>query len=114
MIGFDIHDIVVLGHRPIRAEYAVLGIVDRVFAAQAVEIGPMSVRAEQFRVAGIEIPKRQREGALARGIMTAVLTEIEYAVHGRLPVGSIRLCPENLFGPNYIWLCVSGQECEYP
>ena len=40
MIGLDVHDVVVFGHRPIRPEHAVLAVMHRVFPAQPVEIRP--------------------------------------------------------------------------
>ncbi len=54
MIGFDVHDVVVFSHRPVRSEYAVLAIMHRLFLAQPVEIRPEGIGVKQIRIAGME------------------------------------------------------------
>ncbi len=85
MVGVDRHDVVVARHRPVRAEHRVLAVVDRVFLAQAVEIRPVRVGAEQLGMAGIELGKRQRISALARGVLAGPGVQIDRSVHERLP-----------------------------
>ena len=78
MVGIDRHDVVVLGHRPVRAEHAVLAVVDRVFLAQPLEVGPELVSFEQFGIADVEFVERHRIGALARRV-----DRFRRAVHDR-------------------------------
>ena len=73
MVGLDVHDVVVFGHRPVRPEHAVLAVMDRVFLAQPVEIRPERIGAKQFGIAGIELLERDRIGPLARGLLLGIL-----------------------------------------
>ena len=68
MTGINRHDVVVLGDRPVRAEHAVLAIVDRVLLAQPFEVGPELVVLEQGGVADVELIERDRVRALARRV----------------------------------------------
>jgi hypothetical protein len=86
MIVFDVHDVVVPGHRPIRTEHAVLAVVHGRFLAQPVEIRPEGIGPEQFGVAGIELVERDRIGSLARRLLLGVLGEFDGPVHAFLPV----------------------------
>src|SRR3979409_250257 len=57
----------------------------RVFPAQPVEIRPERIGAKQFGIAGIELLKRDRLGALARGLLVGILNEIDRPMHGQAP-----------------------------
>src|SRR6476661_5144834 len=84
MVGLDVHDVVVFGHRPIRPEHAVLAVMHRVFAAQPVEIRPERVGLEQLRMADVEITEWNRLSFFARGLQMGIFGEIDGSVHGRL------------------------------
>ena len=77
MVGIDSHDVVVPGDRPVRAEHAVLAVMDRVFPAQTIEIGPVCIGAEQLGIAGIELVQRKRISALARSLDPGILADID-------------------------------------
>ena len=85
VVGLDVHDVVVFGHRPIRPEHAVLAVVHRVFPAQPVEIRPERVGLEQLRIADVEIAERNRLSPFARGQLMGISGEIDGSVHGHLP-----------------------------
>src|ERR1700676_153486 len=85
MIGLDLHDVVVSCHRPVWPEHAVLAVVHWVFLAQPVEIRPERIGAKQFGIAGIELLKRYRIGALARRLLVDILSAIDRPVHRGTP-----------------------------
>jgi hypothetical protein len=115
VVGLDVHDVVVSGHRPVWTEHAVPGVVNRLLLAQPVEIRPERIGAEQLGIAGVEFTERQRVGALARGLGGRILGEINGPVHGvsscvvPLPLQPLEVC----FEANYIPLCLfaQGQRC---
>ena len=84
MVGLDVHDVVVFGHRPIRPEHAVLAVMHRLFPAQPVEIRPERIGLEQFGMADVEITERNRLSPVARGAQMGISGEIDGSVHGRL------------------------------
>ena len=69
VIGVDMHDVVVSGHRPIGLDRRVGAIMHRLFLAQPFEPGPQRVVLEQTRRAGMKILQRRRIGLLARGAL---------------------------------------------
>src|SRR5258708_39406768 len=85
MIGLDVHDVVVFGHRPVGAEYTVLAVMHRLFLAQPVEIGPERIGPKQFGIAGLELRKRYRIGVLPRGFFVGRLLGIHRPVHRAAP-----------------------------
>ena len=85
MVGLDVHDVVVFGHRPIRPEHAVLAVMHRVFPAQPVEIRPERVGLEQLRMADVEITEWNRLSPVARGAQMGISGEIDGSVHEHLP-----------------------------
>src|SRR6476620_12273980 len=88
MIGLDLHDVVVFGHRPIGPEHAVVAAMNRVFLAQPVEIGPEWIGAKQFGIAGVELLEREGIGALPCRFLTDGLSGIDRPVHRAAPLSS--------------------------
>ena len=78
VVGLDVHDVVVLGHRPVRTEQAAAAVVDRRFLAQALEVGPEGVVAEQFGIADVEVLERGRISAFA-----CFVRRLDRAMHWR-------------------------------
>ena len=66
LAGVDLHDVLVPGHRPVRAVHAVLAPVYRVVAAQALEIRIPDVILVQPRLAHVDLVERNRIGVFAR------------------------------------------------
>ncbi len=60
VVRIDRHDVLILRHRPIRPELALPAPMHGIFRPQALEVGPMRVRAEQLRIAGVQVGKRRR------------------------------------------------------
>ena len=85
MIGLDVHDVVVFGHRPVRPEHAVLAVMHRVFLAQPVEIRPEGIGPKQFGIAGIEILERNAKRRGRRGLLLGISGEIDGSVHRTAP-----------------------------
>jgi hypothetical protein len=85
MIGLDMHDVVVLHHRPVRTELAVLAVVNRILFPQPLKIGPERIGAEKIGIAGIEVLKRRRIGLVARRLLLGALRKIQRAVHRASP-----------------------------
>ena len=81
----DIHDVVVARDRPVRAEHAVFGVVDGIFPAQPVEIGPERIGAKQFGVAGIELLEGRGKSVLACRLLLRGLNEIDRSMHRAAP-----------------------------
>src|SRR6266852_4127222 len=109
MVCLDVHDVVVFCHRPVRPEHAVLAIMDRVFLAKPIEIGPERIAAKQFGIAGIKLLKRNRIGSLPSGFLIGILNEINRPMHRATPcLFPPWLIPEAL-ASNYIPLRVAGQ-----
>jgi hypothetical protein len=90
MIGLDLHDVVVFGHRPIWPEHRVLAVMHRRFPAQPVEIRPERIGLEQLGIGDIEFRKRKRSRVVARGPLMGLAGEIDRSVHRASPKGC---CP---------------------
>src|SRR5690606_14867832 len=66
MVGLDFHDVVILGHRPVRTEHAVLAVVHRVFFPKTLEVGCKGKILKQFGVTGIHVLERHGVSTLTR------------------------------------------------
>jgi hypothetical protein len=62
-----------------------IAVLHRLFLAQALEMGPVRVGAEQLAVAAIERLERQRMGPLACRMLNRIAGAIGRSVHVRLP-----------------------------
>ena len=62
MVGVDVHDVVELGHRPVRPEHALSTEVNRILGAQPFEVRPMRVLLEQRRLGHVQRLQRQVVG----------------------------------------------------
>ena len=67
VVGIDMHDVVVFGHRPIGLDRRVGAVVHRLFLAQPLEPRPQRVVLEQSWRTGMKILQRRRIGFFARG-----------------------------------------------
>ena len=85
VVGVHRHDVVVLGHRPVRPELMLGGVVHRVFFAQALEIRPHRIGAEKLRIGGTDLGERHGIGALAGGLLQIVMQIARGDVHGGPP-----------------------------
>ena len=86
------HDVLVPGHRPVRTEMAVGGVVHRILAAQPLEIRLVHVVLVEFRDADIDLVERLRVSILAR-------VETDVSVHGFLlsaRLGWLQCCPSGI------------------
>src|SRR5215203_3408555 len=101
MIGFDVHDVVVFGHRPIRPEQAVLAVMHRGFLAQPVEIGPEGIGPEQLGLTDVDIVERNRPGLVLRGALIGISCKIDRSVHPTSPDDRRRGFRRAAFWPNY-------------
>jgi len=70
VVGVDMHDVFIFGHRPERAVFALLAVMDRVFTAQTLEIRPHRICPEELRVADVDLFKRDRVGVRNRLVST--------------------------------------------
>jgi hypothetical protein len=68
MVHLDLHDVLVLGHRPVRPEAAVLAVVDRLIATQPLEVVADRVVLEQLGIADVDFVERNGERTVARGV----------------------------------------------
>src|SRR5215813_2299571 len=66
VIGVDMHDVVVLDHRPVGLDPRVGAVMHRLFLAQPLEPRPQRVVLEQARRAGVKILEWRRVGFLTR------------------------------------------------
>ncbi|MEL0155288.1 hypothetical protein [Sphingopyxis sp.] len=66
MIGVDRHDVVEFRHRPIGAELTIPTVMDGIFCAQPLEIGPMAVGTPEFGIADVDVFQSDRRGAIMR------------------------------------------------
>ena len=78
--GIDMHDVVVLGDRPIWLDRRIGAVVHRAFVAQPLEVGPQRVVAEQARRTGMEVLDRHRIGFFARSLLKRGLRGFDRAV----------------------------------
>ncbi len=67
VVGIDMHDVVIFGHRPIGFDRRVGAVVHRLFLAQPFEPRPQRIVLEQPWRAGMKILQRRGIGLLARG-----------------------------------------------
>ena len=67
VVGVDMHDVVVLGDRPIGLDRRIGAVMHRLFLAQPLEPGPQRVVLEQSWRTGMKILQRRRIGLFARG-----------------------------------------------
>ena len=86
VVRLDRHDVLVLGHRPVRAVHAVLRVVHRVLAAQALEIRIPGVVLVELRVADVDLHRaaanmRPRSGSKFTGAF--MLGRLLLAGHSR-------------------------------
>src|SRR5579863_461344 len=76
------HDVLVLGHRPVRTDAALRTKMDRGFLPQPLEIGPNRIRTKQLRPADVDILEPQGMGLESRAVIWFV-----GAVHGATALG---------------------------
>jgi hypothetical protein len=88
VIGLDMHDVLVLGHRPVRTDAAQGTVVDRRFLAQPFEIRPHRIRAEQLRTAHVDVLERHRIGFAAR-VVDGLVGSVHDAFSETLALGDI-------------------------
>src|ERR1700704_2408215 len=86
MVSLDVHDVVVLCHRPVRPEHAVLTVMHGIFLAQPVEIRPEGIGPEQLGMADVDITKRNGIGLVpGSGSLMGIPAEIDCSVHRTSP-----------------------------
>src|SRR5438132_12098269 len=62
MADLDLHDVLVLRHRPVRAIEALPAVMYRVFAPQAGEIGVVGIILVEFGIADVDVVERHAVG----------------------------------------------------
>ncbi len=85
-VGVDMHDVAILGHRPVAAHRAGGAEVHRLLVAQPLEIGPQRIGTEQLGMAGMKFRERRRVGLFAGGAQPFVAGGSDRPVHWSSPL----------------------------
>src|ERR1700722_18718845 len=75
------HNVVILGHRPIIADGACRAEMNGLFVAQSLEIGPERIGAEELRIARMKFTKRRSKSFCAGDAQHFISGMVPNSVH---------------------------------